>query len=240
MKKYEKKYQEYFHAVNLTKEEKKEIKENIIKKDKKKVIFRFASIPTILICVLFIGGVIAVTANSITRQFKVQEGNRVVMENEKLDIDIEADSLDKEKIYTREELENLLGIKILKNSKIGNYFKIGRNSLKANNGKLARVYFENVNQNGKRIIERMNIGFGLKTKYYETKEEEASWISGPTTVEYYYMKTLDTEAVTLEGEGDTAPIFAEFVYDNIVYGLDTSKFDYDTEYIYSILNSYTQ
>lgn len=239
-----KRYKDYFNNINLTKEEKIKMKENIMKEDKnkKKFIFKLASIPTIFICVLLIGGAIAVTANSIIRQFKVQEGNRVVMENEKLDIDIDEDILNKTTYYTHESLENLFGIKILKNSKLDNYFfKIGDYSLKTNNGKLSRVYFENVNKDGKEIINNIEIGFSLKTKYYE-EEDKASWISGPTKVDYYYIKALDTEAVILETEGDSGPIFADFVYDNVVYSLVADKWFYNVENImediYTILDSY--
>ncbi len=74
MKKFEKMYKDYLNNINLISEEKIEIKEKITKnkKNKKnKFIFKFASIPTIFIFILFIGSILVVTANSIVRPFKV-------------------------------------------------------------------------------------------------------------------------------------------------------------------------
>lgn len=242
-KEFEKMYKDYFDNFSLTKEEKIKMKENIMKTKKSKFIFKLAYIPTVLICLLLIGGIMAVTANQATRQFRVENGSRVIMENDRLDIDINADILKNKTFYTREELENLFGIKILKNRKIDNNFyklDIEHEYARTNEeGKLTWVYFENVNNDFKKIFEvlQMQVGFSIKTKYYNKIDE--SWISGgKTKVEYYYIKALDTEAVIQYSAGYSSPILVKFVYNNIVYSIETSMIENTIEDIHNFLDGY--
>ncbi len=130
----------------------------------------------------------------------------------------------------------------MKNSKIdNNFYKLGKNSLIANENKIAKVYFESVNNESKDAID-MELGFSLKTKYYnEVEETEDMWISGPTNVEYYYIKSLDTETVIIESTiADTGPILASFVYDNLVYNIIAIKLSYNIEDVHNILDSYSK
>lgn len=243
MKKFEKIYKDYLNNINLTSEEKIEIKEKVTKNNKNIFIFKFVSIPTIFISMLFISGILVVTANSVARYFKVQENKSVMIENDKLNIDCNSDVFNKKTIFTHEELENLFGIKILKNSKINsNLYKLS--NIKSNGEKVASIYFNNVSNKDSWSIDDINIGFGFKTKYFDWVEEEPDmWISGPRDskeVKYYYIKSLDTQAVIVEAEGEVAPIMTSFVYNDVVYFIDTNKASHTLEDVYRYFDSYSK
>lgn len=243
MKKFEKMYKDYFNNVNLLREEKIEMKEKIISEKKNKFIFKFAYRFSIFIGVFLISGIMIVTANSLVRQFRVKESKSIVLENEKLDININADYLKIGNYYTHEALENLFDIKILKNSKINsNIFKLL--VLETNEGKVSKVNFANIDNKGN----ISNISFGFETKFYKDDNEDEMrkqlgdiWISGPTEdkeVYNYNIKTLETEAIILSTKSDVAPIIASFIYNNVVYSIETNKTEYSIEDIYSYLDAY--
>lgn len=243
MKKFEKLYKDYFNNINLSIEEKIEIKENIMSEKKNKFIFKFAYRLSILIGVFLISGIMIVTANSLVRQFRVKESKSIVLENEKLDININADYLKKGDYYTHEVLENLFDIKILKNSKINsNIYKLL--VLETNEGKVSKVNFANIDNKGN----ISNISFGFKTKFYKDANEDEMekqlgdiWISGSNEdkeVYNYNIKALETEAIILSAKSDVAPIIASFIYNNVVYSIETNKTEHSIEDIYSYLDAY--
>lgn len=243
MKKFEKMYKDYFNNINLSREEKIKMKEKIMSEKKSKFIFKFAYRLSIFIEIFLISGIMVVTANSLVRQFQVKESKSIVLENEKLDININADYLKKGDYYTHEVLENLFDIKILKNSKINsNIYKLL--DLESNKGKVSKVNFANIDNKGN----ISNISFGFETKFYKDDNEDEMrkqlgdiWISGPTEdkeVYNYNIKTLETEAIILSTKSDVAPIIASFIYNNVVYSIETNKTEYSIEDIYSYLDAY--
>lgn len=250
MKKFEKMYKDYFNNINLSREEKIKMKEKIMGEKKSKFIFKFAYRLSIFIGIFLISGIMIVTANSLVRQFRVNENKNIFLENNKLNIDCNANAFNKDTIYTHEELEKTFEIKILKNSKVNSdLYKLS--NLKSNEEKVASIHFSNINSREDTFIENdVSIGFGFKTKYYdETKEDEMDklggdiWISGPTEdkeVYYYHIKSLDTEAIILSTRGEYAPILVSFVYDNVVYEMDANKFEHSLEDVYSYLDAYVK
>ena len=65
------------------------------------------------------------------------------------------------------------------------------------------------------------------------------WIAGRTKdIEYYYIPSLDTEAVIFETTSETGFILIDFIYDNVGYDIHVEKYFWSKEEIYQFLNSF--
>ena len=243
MKKFENMYKKHIDNVELSNNELNIIKDNIINKNTKKVIFKPAYITTILICIVAVG-LISVSAASIIKHFNVitedREGENEVykkaLSDAKLDLDITSDILKKDNYYSSTDIENLLGVKILKNKKIKtNTFQL--TNLVDKNNKIAIANFWNKNDNKSNIAhDDISFAFELNTKYSD-KNAELS-IVGITDLEYYYIKSLDTEAIIISSKNTAGPLLSNFVYDNITYSIELDKVFYSTDDVHKILDSF--
>lgn len=245
MKKFENMYKKYMDNVELSNNELNIIKDNIINKNSKKFIFKPAYITPILICIVAVG-LISVSATSIVKHFNVtiedREGEKEVYKNAlsdaKIDLDVTSDILKKDSYYSSDDIENLLGIKILKTKKIKtNMFKL--TNLIDKNNKIAVANFWNVNDNKSNVaLDDISFAFELNTKYSD-KNSELS-VVGSTYLENYYIKSLDTEAVIIYSKNTAGPLLSNFVYDNITYSIELDKAFYSVDDLHEILDSFTK
>lgn len=245
MKKFENMYKKYMDNVELSNNELNIIKDNIINKNSKKFIFKPAYITPILICIVAVG-LISVSATSIVKHFNVtiedREGEKEVYKNAlsdaKIDLDVTSDILKKDSYYSSDDIENLLGIKILKTKKIKtNMFKL--TNLIDKDNKIAVANFWNVNDNKSNVaLDDISFAFELNTKYSD-KNSELS-VVGSTDLENYYIKSLDTEAVIIYSKNTAGPLLSNFVYDNITYSIELDKAFYSVDDLHEILDSFTK
>ena len=245
MKKFENMYKKYMDNVELSNNELNIIKDNIINKNSKKFIFKPAYITPILICIVAVG-LISVSATSIVKHFNVtiedREGEKEVYKNAlsdaKIDLDVTSDILKKDSYYSSDDIENLLGIKILKTKKIKtNMFKL--TNLIDKDNKIAVANFWNVNDNKSNVaLDDISFAFEINTKYSD-KNPELS-VVGSTDLENYYIKSLDTEAVIIYSKNTAGPLLSNFVYDNITYSIELDKAFYSVDDLHEILDSFTK
>lgn len=245
MKKFENMYKKYMDNVELSNNELNIIKDNIINKNSKKFIFKTAYITPILICIVAVG-LISVSATSIVKHFNVtiedREGEKEVYKNAlsdaKIDLDVTSDILKKDSYYSSDDIENLLGIKILKTKKIKtNMFKL--TNLIDKDNKIAVANFWNVNDNKSNVaLDDISFAFEINTKYSD-KNSELS-VVGSTDLENYYIKSLDTEAVIIYSKNTAGPLLSNFVYDNITYSIELDKAFYSVDDLHEILDSFTK
>ena len=245
MKKFENMYKKYMDNVELSNNELNIIKDNIINKNSKKFIFKPAYITPILICIVAVG-LISVSATSIVKHFNVtiedREGEKEVYKNAlsdaKIDLDVTSDILKKDSYYSSDDIENLLGIKILKTKKIKtNMFKL--TNLIDKDNKIAVANFWNVNDNKSNVaLDDISFAFEINTKY-SNKNSELS-VVGSTDLENYYIKSLDTEAVIIYSKNTAGPLLSNFVYDNITYSIELDKTFYSVDDLHEILDSFTK
>ena len=126
--------------------------------------------------------------------------------------------------YKYNEIEDLLGIKILKNKQFKNNLihqkytdkidgKISSAGFDITN--LMNIDYKNIDHTKK--YEYHHLTFGFKTKY-STDECWESWHSGDKSkFDEYYIKTLDTYAIAIN-KGNGHYIY-KFDYDDIAYNL---------------------
>jgi len=223
---------------------KKEIYINIIEtKNKKKFIFK-PVLATCLIILCFISVIGIVYADEIENTFRNLVVKYIEKENEEgykyskteilncgvkeinydANIPIEDSETADDKNYSYEELEELLGITILKNKHFKNNI-IQQKHIEKKDGKISVAGFgiTNVmNINYKNIdhtkqYEFHHLTFGFRTKY-ATDDCDKSWYSfDKSKFDEYYIEKLDTKAVVInKGFGHYT---YKFDYDNIDYNL---------------------
>lgn len=221
---------------------KKEIYNNIIEtRNKKKFIFKpiFATCLTILCFISVIG---IVYADEIEKTFRNLVVKYIEKENEEgykysrteilscgvkeinYDANISETEEDENNNYSYDELEELLGIKILKNKHFKNN-SIQQKHIETKEGKISKAGFgiTNVmnidykNIDHTKQYEFHHLSFGFRTKY-ATDECDKSWYSfDKSKFEEYYIEKLDTKAVVInKGAGHYT---YRFDYDNIAYNL---------------------
>ena len=144
MKPFEERYQNFFKKITTPKQMQIQIKETILNQQKsKKNTFRFA-IAAVILAFLLISSIVGVTAYTFVKHHKTVKNNEyfksVEVYQDKIDADVNVSDIKDKKNYTRSEIENLLGIKILKN-----------NFIKSDQFKL-HSFLENIGKIKKRII----------------------------------------------------------------------------------------
>ncbi len=151
------------------------------------------------------------------------------------------------KYFTYEEIEETLGIKILRNPKIEeNSFELFKLEYDDKN-QVARICFNRYPPNllGTGAGE-IGYSFSLSTQYAtEEQREEANLKVGELRKPVmYHIESLDTDAyiiaITMEGVDTNYYMtyaHSSFPYDGILYGVELEKFGYKIEDFYPILES---
>ena len=238
MKKFEERYKNYFENVHVPVSKKNKIMENVLNKKRQKYTFKFAYVLPIAICVFLLGGVIGVTANTIVKHHKTIRNSEYLKSIEvfqdKIDADVNVSDIKDTKNYTRSEIENLFGIKILKNSLIDNdMFQL--QTFIENNQKIANIAFDFIDS-----PLGFDMFFGIRTKYWQDKEnDDITWIAGGTKdIEYYYIPSLDTEAAIIDTTTERGIMLVDFVYKDVGYAIHVDKHFCNKDDLYNLLNSF--
>lgn len=270
-------YKKTMQKINLSSSKKEEIYENIIKNGNKKNHFKPVLIATVVCIFVLLGTLGFVYAEEIKNAFNTirifhsnKENSRVttIKSSAIAEINYEADIPEakvvleserekgiKNKEYTIQELEELLGIKLLKSEyykkeKLEQYYtekvdnKISRASFLLENFTNAK-YFKKGKLEDKEDVYTMSISF--VTKYCSTHEQEKIVeITGAYREDTYYIKALDTTAYILKHTLEdnlwgTGNWIVCFDYQNIRYSMRVQWYNKNeeekTSALATILNS---
>lgn len=155
---------------------------------------------------------------------------------------------DKGKEYYYSELENILGVEILKSPFLDkDYFKL--NGIKFNDGKISSMGFLMGEEAPSGNEEKISLRFSFNTQYSREEEREKTVyaISGCYTFSEYHIESLDTDAFIIEHSCGTRPewtkvliteVQANFSYKGIAYKVVLNKKDYKVEDFHDILDSF--
>ncbi len=273
-----KKYQEFYDEIQISEERKEKIYENIMEsKKQKKVYLKPIFITVVLIVFIALGSLGLVYAEEIKNAFNTirifhsnKDNSRVttIKSNAIAEINYEADIPEadvvveeerikgiKNKEYTIQELEELLGIKLLKSEyykkeKLEQYYtekvdnKISRASFLLENFTNAK-YFKKGKLEDKEDVYTMSISF--VTKYCPAHEQEIDMeITGEYREDVYYIDALDTTVYIMKlGLEDnvwgTGNWIVRFDYHNIHYKIEAHMYNKNeeekTNALATILNS---
>lgn len=230
MKETKNKFIKDFQIINLTEFEQEKIKDNIYHKYKnhqkrKKYILSFSII--LFICLTYIG---VSFADEINEYFKVKDitcknGETSTIGRAKLErkiINYDADipehkASDKPIEYTFQEIEDLINIKLVKNSKIPDDKINLRNCIKEN-GKIASISFNHPFTHGK--DNRINYNASLITKYH-TGNDISEWnTENNLSADEFILKKLNTKVYILQFRDEpwTSSMYQFiFIYDDVTY-----------------------
>jgi len=245
MKKIEDLYKERFNKLIIYPEDEENIKNNIIKKytkvKRRNKIIAY-SMTFLLLCIVGFGIVYADEIKDFIQNFTIfkktddkgniyTKGEVEIVKEMNYDADIPEVSLEDDKnTYSLNELEELLGMKILKSP----YFKIDQVEqylTEKVNGKIAKAKFRIYNftdskKEGKTGTDKYNLYFEFTTKY--SPDNKIDWSTSPgIEITEYYIKKLNSNAfffkmMDIENAAKKKLYVVNFVCDNVFY---TFKFD---------------
>lgn len=256
-----KEYNEFISLVNVSEKLDQKVLDKTI--NKKKTINYLK--PVLISCAVIIVSIMGIVyADDIIKTFNTlrynynKEANRTEIHSDAIaEINYDADIPETERgkfdelelgNYTYEELEKLLGIKLLK-SKLFKNNTIHQYITRKVDNKISSASFGISNLMNYDFKSKYNLPddwhdeifemtFSFKTKYYEKELTNSAlndtkfWISGYPETEEYYIKNLNTSAlIIIFGFGKNCII--QFDYDNISYYFDF-KFlgHYDPDSVY--------
>lgn len=147
------------------------------------------------------------------------------------------------KSYSFEELEKILGIKLLKSNKFQNQNLI-IDHLEKKDNKITKItidldnIFNYSNGSNKKIY--ADCTMEIKTKYNLANEKDTG-IDGISSVQEfweYHIENLNTDSVIIKDKYFPSHLMVKFDYDNVTYSFDTFIFTEDPESeLYKILES---
>lgn len=243
MKNFKEKYKNYFNEINISNEEVRTIKNNIIdnKTEKRKNKLSYLYVTMIL---LLLSGIATTSAIVYSNKINIKTNDKNHKEVEfyaKIEENVNSNILVENEYYTKEDISNLLGLNILQNKKIdSSLFQLSK--IEKEDNKVSRIIFNVVNGDKSEILpSKPSFSVEINTKY--SKENSSMFFSGASNLEKYYIKSLNTEAIIISTGGITnnheyGLFLINFVYDDILYNVSMQKEITSLEECYEILESF--
>lgn len=259
MKKFEKNYKSAFDKINISSEDLEDIRYTICK-NKHTYKLKYALISIIVVCFCFTTVVFGKEIANKIKGFIWENGVVELPNSEEVKINAHHTKLtetieiknenpfdektDKDIKFDHDEIEDRLGIKILKNPYINKYII---NTLNYNDSKCSTISFDTAQEDYYKQDDYwyIQIRFMLRTQYASEKEKNQSYgISTKGEIKKYYIKNLDVNAdvhlfQTTSQENSPAIATANFIYNGIAYSVRMMKRNYKAEDLYNILESFT-
>ncbi len=256
MDKLKKEYQEQFSQINISEKEKEEILNDVVSNNSySQKRFKFAiPICIIVLCIVGIGVVYAEeitnAVQSIIISFKKDEHGIDTTEGKfygRVEMNYDA-GLDENKTYTFDELEQILGINILRHEgfKEDDVKVLG---VKTIENKISSASFRTENcYSFDDEFGFVHFGFRFNTKYAASDASNGFSTTVPKDrIETYHINSLDTDA-TIVYFNDVAftekfkhmgeYLLISFIYDNIYYKLDYLKTNFVKQDAYDFLENF--
>ena len=243
---FEKKYKNFFNSIDISNDKKKIILDNILENKKKKVLFLKPSMAILMLFITVFLGITVYAAvnselfNTLVVKYKERKDGKKDAELSSgaiKEINYQADvsQFDKNgnyKIYSRSEIETLLGIKMLKSNVFKNQNTHIRALLKDKNNNIGNIWINY--QEAVSVNNNLTIGWfviNITTKYAELgKTDENPNLVWSHDANEIFIKNLNTMAMVSK-DSDSA-FRGRFDYDNIKYDIlvsfkNSSKFSED-------------
>ncbi len=256
MDKLKKEYQEQFNQINISEKEKEEILNKIMSsRSYSQKRFRFAiPICILVLCIVGVGVVyaeeISTAVHSIIISFKKDEHGFDTTEGKfygRVEINYDAE-LEEDKAYTFDELEQILGINILRHEGFRED-GVEVTGVKTVENKISSASFRIENcYSFKGEFGFVHFGFRFRTKY-ASQDGSISFSTtvDPDRIETYHINSLDTDA-TIVYLNDVAftekfkhggeYLIISFIYDNIFYRMDYLKTNFVKQDAYDFLENF--
>lgn len=227
MKEFQDKYTSFINNNNISNKEYKTIKDNILdtKKHKYNYKLKYALVIIMLLSIFSIAlmnnEVIANKLKHYIIEGSKEEGKASFKSDAIIDKDYDASLLKENTYYKREDIEEKLSLKFLKNKYIqSDTFRVI--NLENKNNKIAKLTLEAINEKNDNTtcINDACLYATVNTKY-SSKPPELE-ISGSFIYDTYYIKSLETEAIIIKINENVQDGIVEFSYDNISYELIVS------------------